>query len=91
MWHLGAGPALQDPGKARLERGDYRTMSEDFWIALGTALGLVLVLEGLAYTLFPAALKRMMAAMQDMPPETLRRVGAFLLTIGVMMVWLIRG
>lgn len=66
-------------------------MSEDFWIALGTAFGLVLVIEGLAYALFPSALKRMMAAMQEMPPETLRRAGAIILTIGVMMVWLIRG
>ncbi|MDW3206258.1 MAG: DUF2065 domain-containing protein [Alphaproteobacteria bacterium] len=66
-------------------------MSEEFWTALTTAFGLVLVIEGLIYALFPGGMKRMMAAAMEMPPETLRRGGAIAVAAGVVIVWLIRG
>ncbi|MCG8689642.1 MAG: DUF2065 domain-containing protein [Minwuiales bacterium] len=54
------------------------------------ALGLVLAIEGCIYALFPSAMQRMMASLQEMPPETLRRGGLAAAVVGVFIVWLIR-
>jgi hypothetical protein len=56
-----------------------------------TALGLVLALEGLLYAAFPEAMKRMVAAVLQMPPGTIRAVGLVAAAIGVIVVWLVRG
>lgn len=66
-------------------------MSDEFWVAAATAFGLVLVIEGLIYALFPGAMRKMMAAALELPPETLRRGGAAAVAVGVVIVWLIRG
>jgi len=58
---------------------------------LVTALGLVLVLEGAIYALAPGAMKKAMAALQEIPDEALRRGGVSALAAGVLVVWLIRG
>ena len=55
-----------------------------------TALALLLVIEGLAYALFPDGLKKMMAAMQEMPASTLRSFGLAAATTGLVIVWLMR-
>jgi uncharacterized protein len=55
-----------------------------------TAIGLVLVLEGLVYAAFPGGLKRMMSMAQSVPDETLRRSGLIALALGVVIVWLVR-
>jgi len=55
------------------------------------AVGLVLVLEGLVYAVFPDALKRMMALAQTLPDDVLRRSGLTALALGVVIVWLVRG
>ena len=55
------------------------------------AIGLVLVLEGMLYAVFPGALKRMMSLAQSLPDETLRRSGLVALALGVVIVWLVRG
>ena len=55
-----------------------------------TALALVLVIEGAAYALFPDGIKRMMAAMQEMPASTLRSFGLAAMIVGIIVVWLIR-
>lgn len=52
-----------------------------------TALGLVLVIEGLVYAFLPGQLKSMMALMQHIPPESLRMGGAAALAVGVGLVW----
>ncbi len=54
------------------------------------ALGLVLVIEGLVYALFPAGLKRMMVLAQEMPDQSLRTGGVIALGVGVFIVWLAR-
>ena len=59
------------------------------WIA--TALGLVLVLEGLFYAAVPGHLKRMMRTVQEMSDEQLRAGGVGAMAIGVVIVWLVRG
>lgn len=56
-----------------------------------TAIGLVLVLEGLVYAAFPGGLKQMMAMAQSTSDETLRRFGLGALALGVVIVWLVRG
>lgn len=55
-----------------------------------TALGLVLVIEGLLYALVPAQLKAMMQAVQKLSDEQLRMGGVAAMAAGVAMVWLVR-
>ena len=55
-----------------------------------TAIGLVLVIEGLAYGVAPSAFKRMAAALQGVPDETLRLCGLAALAAGTGLVWLVR-
>lgn len=63
----------------------------EFWTAAGTALGLVLVLEGLFYALAPGVAQKMMALLSQSDPALVRRAGLIALTVGVGIVWLIRG
>lgn len=55
------------------------------------AFGLVLVIEGALYTLFPGAMTRMMAQVMEMPPTQLRAAGLFAAVVGLGVVWLVRG
>jgi uncharacterized protein YjeT (DUF2065 family) len=55
-----------------------------------TALGLMLVMEGAIYALFPEGMKRMMAQMQTMPPQHLRLAGLTLAIIGFAIVGFIK-
>ncbi len=56
-----------------------------------TALALVLVIEGAMYALFPDAMKRVVTSIADMPAAKLRNVGLIAASVGVAIVWLIRG
>jgi len=58
---------------------------------LATALGLVLVIEGALYALFPEGMQRMMAQALELPPAYLRRAGLAAAVAGFLVVWLIRG
>ena len=58
---------------------------------LVSALGLVLVAEGLLYALAPGAAKRLAESVRDMPPDALRTGGVIAVAIGVGIVWLVRG
>jgi uncharacterized protein YjeT (DUF2065 family) len=55
------------------------------------AVGLVLVIEGIAYALFPDGMRSMMQRALDMPAQTLRFGGLLAAVIGVAVVWLVRG
>ncbi|MBC7951663.1 MAG: DUF2065 domain-containing protein [Rhodospirillaceae bacterium] len=55
-----------------------------------TACSLALVIEGVAYALFPGAMQRGLAAILAMPPNALRLVGLVAATTGVAGVWLVR-
>ncbi len=57
--------------------------------SLLTALGLVLVIEGLLYALVPAQLKSMMLALQKLSDDQLRIGGVALLATGVVAVWMV--
>lgn len=56
-----------------------------------TALGLVFVIEGVIYALFPDAMKRMIVSILALPPEQLRAFGLVMAVFGVFVVWLVRG
>jgi uncharacterized protein YjeT (DUF2065 family) len=55
------------------------------------ALGLVLVLEGALYALFPDLMRRMADQVMQTPGDTLRVAGLISAAIGVGVVWLVRG
>jgi uncharacterized protein YjeT (DUF2065 family) len=55
-----------------------------------TALGLVLVIEGLLYAFVPGHLKSVMALMQAVPEDSLRLGGLVATAAGVALVWLAR-
>jgi uncharacterized protein len=61
-------------------------MSESIWLAVG----LVLVIEGLTYALVPGKMQKMMRVLQDEPPERLRIMGATVLAVGVLVIWLVK-
>jgi uncharacterized protein YjeT (DUF2065 family) len=54
-----------------------------------TALGLVLVIEGLLYALAPHLTRRMMSAAQEMSDDQLRLGGVVATIVGVGLVWLV--
>jgi hypothetical protein len=56
-----------------------------------TALGLVLVLEGLLYAAFPEPMKRAVAAILQMPAGSIRTIGLVAAVIGLAVIWLVRG
>jgi hypothetical protein len=56
-----------------------------------TTLALAIALEGIAYALFPAGMKRMMKLAIEQPEVNLRFVGLTAAVIGVGAVWIIRG
>ncbi len=57
---------------------------------LFTALALVLVIEGLFLALFPHRLRQIVVMMEQIPPEALRLGGLAAVTLGVLLVWLLR-
>jgi uncharacterized protein YjeT (DUF2065 family) len=56
----------------------------------GTAIALVLVIEGILYALFPEAMKRMAARAMTVPPQALRTAGLVAACLGVAAVWVMR-
>lgn len=57
---------------------------------LVTAIGLVLVIEGALYALFPERMQRMMAQALEMSPAFLRKSGLAVAIAGFFIVWLMR-
>jgi uncharacterized protein len=55
------------------------------------ALGLVLVIEGVVFALFPDGLKQKLIAALEMPATTLRVFGLVAAVAGLTIVWLARG
>lgn len=54
------------------------------------AIGLVLVVEGLAFALAPSRMEDLVALIARIPPETRRVIGLTMLVGGVALVWLAR-
>jgi len=59
---------------------------KDLW----AALGLVLVLEGAAYALFPGKMIEMLQQLPKVPLLALRAMGIAAVAIGWLVVWLVR-
>jgi len=55
------------------------------------ALGIVLVIEGALYALFPDLMKRVAAVALETPADRLRTMGAVSAALGVLVVWFVRG
>ncbi len=53
-----------------------------------TAIGLVLMIEGLVYALAPSLVEQLLEALRLMPEETRRMVGLAALALGLSLVWL---
>lgn len=58
---------------------------------LATALALAMAIEGMFYSLLPAAMRRMNAQVAALPDTMLRRAGLAAAVMGVAAVWVIRG
>jgi uncharacterized protein len=55
------------------------------------AFGLVLVIEGLLWSLAPSLGRKLLAATAGTPDSSLRLAGAVAIAAGVAVVWLVRG
>jgi len=60
---------------------------DDLWVALG----LVLVIEGVLYALFPQRMITMIQQLVHLPPASLRAMGLLSVAIGWLCVKLVRG
>lgn len=56
----------------------------------GIAIGLLLVIEGLLYAMFPSAMKSMLNSMNDLPIPKLRSGGLIFALLGFIIVWYIK-
>lgn len=52
------------------------------------ALGLVLIVEGLAYALAPSLVEQMLEALRALPQAQRRTLGLLALALGVGLVWI---
>ena len=52
------------------------------------ALGSVMILEGLVYALAPSLLEQMLELLRRLPEAALRQMGALVVVVGLMLVWL---
>ena len=52
------------------------------------ALGLVLILEGLAYALAPSFIERMFKALVDTPEQARRLLGILSIVLGIVLLWI---
>lgn len=55
-----------------------------------TALGLVLVIEGILYAGFPGLAKRMARQAVETPEASLRQAGLFAAIGGLVIIWLVK-
>lgn len=52
------------------------------------AIGLVLIVEGLAYVLAPSLFERVLEVLRQLPEAARRQFGALALVIGLIFVWM---
>lgn len=56
------------------------------WLLL--ALGLVMIVEGLAFVLAPSLIERMLEVLRSLPESARRQIGALVLVSGLICLWL---
>ena len=59
--------------------------------SLAVAFGLVLVIEGTLWALWPGLGRKFLQATADMPESNLRMVGTLAVAAGVLLIWVVRG
>ena len=59
------------------------------WLAIATALALLLVIEGIMAFLNPAAWRRMLAMVAQLNDATLRAIGLTSMIMGVLLLYLV--
>jgi len=59
-------------------------MAVEIW----AALALVLIIEGLLPFISPGGYRRMVQQMAELPDQTLRLTGLFLIVVGLLVLWL---
>ncbi|WP_422175873.1 DUF2065 domain-containing protein [Aestuariivita sp.] len=52
------------------------------------ALGLVLIVEGLAYVLAPSLVERLLEMLRLLPEAARRQIGALSIVLGLILVWI---
>ncbi|WP_300038162.1 DUF2065 domain-containing protein [uncultured Roseobacter sp.] len=52
------------------------------------ALGLVMIIEGLAYALAPSLVERMLEILRSLPEAAVRQIGWLVVVSGAILVWL---
>lgn len=52
------------------------------------ALGLVLIVEGLAWVLAPSLVERMLETLRSLPDAARRQIGALALVSGLILLWI---
>lgn len=52
------------------------------------ALGLVLIVEGLAWVLAPSLVERLLEMLRDLPLPARRQIGALALVSGLILLWI---
>jgi len=52
------------------------------------AVGLVLIIEGLAYALAPSLIERMLQVLAETPEQARRIMGALGVVIGLILIWI---
>ncbi|MBM1813741.1 DUF2065 family protein [Pseudosulfitobacter pseudonitzschiae] len=55
------------------------------WVLM--ALGLVMIVEGLAYALAPSLIERLLELLRSLPEGMRRQVGLLALVSGLLLVW----
>ena len=60
------------------------------WSDLWTALGLVLIIEGILPFLSPEAFKRYVFSLQELPSASIRRFGLVMMVIGLLTLIFVR-
>jgi len=61
------------------------------WTDIIMAVGLVLVIEGVFYALFPKAARRALEMAIELGSEKLREVGLVAAILGLVLIWLVAG
>jgi len=51
------------------------------------ALGLVMIIEGLAYALAPSLIERMLEMLRSLPESAVRQMGWLVVVSGAILVW----
>ncbi|ABG31532.1 DUF2065 domain-containing protein [Roseobacter denitrificans] len=51
------------------------------------ALGLVMIIEGLAYALAPSLIERMLEMLRSLPETAVRQMGLLIAVSGLILVW----